>query len=69
MLPQTETLGTVSQLDAGRSHTVMLGRDGRVWEMRAFGRVVEIRDESQRWGSGVDNVGSEVASVHAGWVC
>jgi len=65
VLPQSEKLGPISQLDAGRSHTAMLGQDGRVWEMRAYGRVVEIRDEAQRWGV----AGSEVTSVYAGWVC
>ncbi|GAA6050234.1 hypothetical protein JCM3770_002749 [Rhodotorula araucariae] len=64
VLPQMGTVGPVAQLEAGRAHTVMLGEDGRVWEMRAFGRVVEVRDEARRWGA---ETGSGAAAVQAGW--
>ncbi|BGP39721.1 hypothetical protein JCM10449v2_003672 [Rhodotorula kratochvilovae] len=64
VLPQMGTLGPVAQLEAGRGHAVMLGEDGRVWEMRAFGRVAEVRDEARCWGAGTQN---EVAAVQAGW--
>ncbi|GAA5897494.1 hypothetical protein JCM5296_001142 [Sporobolomyces johnsonii] len=70
ILPQSDAIGPVVQLDAGRRHVVMLGGDGRVWEMRAFGRVVEVVDEGSRWGTSSrsqGDAGRKIASVHAGW--
>ncbi|GAA5987077.1 hypothetical protein JCM5350_003750 [Sporobolomyces pararoseus] len=64
ILPQSESLGPISQLEAGRGHVVMLGQDGKVWEFRSFGRIVEVKDESSRWGPGSRN---EVLSVNSGW--
>ncbi|GAA6019579.1 hypothetical protein JCM11491_001344 [Sporobolomyces phaffii] len=65
LLPQTDVIGPVAQLEAGRSHAIMLGQDGKVYEMRAFGRVVNVADEGRRWG-GADT-SARVTSVHAGW--
>ncbi|GAA5966244.1 hypothetical protein JCM3765_002570 [Sporobolomyces pararoseus] len=66
ILPQSESLGPISQLEAGRGHVVMLGQDGKVWEFRCFGRIVEVRDENSRWGRRAGS-GNEVLSVNAGW--
>ncbi|GAA6062144.1 hypothetical protein JCM10212_003179 [Sporobolomyces blumeae] len=70
VLPQSGSLGAIAQVEAGRSHVVMLGQDGKVHEMRSFGRVVEIRDENQRWGTSASTDrrdGAKVVSVQAGW--
>ncbi|GAA5925200.1 hypothetical protein JCM1841_004683 [Sporobolomyces salmonicolor] len=70
ILHQSDAIGPVVQLDAGRRHVVMLGGDGRVWEMRAFGRVVEVVDAGSRWGTSSraeGDPGRKVVSVHAGW--
>ncbi|GAA5848397.1 hypothetical protein JCM9279_006554 [Rhodotorula babjevae] len=67
VLPQSEALGSVAQLEAGRAHVVMRGEDGRVWEMRAFGRVVEVRDEAGRWGTSAGGGQAAVVLVQAGW--
>ncbi|GJN89046.1 hypothetical protein Rhopal_002020-T1 [Rhodotorula paludigena] len=71
ILPQMGELGPIAQLEAGRVHVVMLGEDGRVWEMRSFGRLVEVRDEARRWGTTAhaadDATRSTIAAVQAGW--
>ncbi|BGP24327.1 hypothetical protein JCM10295v2_003237 [Rhodotorula toruloides] len=41
ILPQMRDVGPVRQVEAGRGHVVMLAEDGKVWEMRTFGRVFE----------------------------
>ncbi|GAA5904446.1 uncharacterized protein JCM6883_006494 [Sporobolomyces salmoneus] len=67
ILPQCDELGPIKQLEAGRGHVIMLGQDGKVWEFRSFGRIVEVKDESLRWGYGATGAAPEVTSVHAGW--
>jgi hypothetical protein len=71
VLPQMPHVGPVKQLEAGRGHIVMLGEDGKVWEMRTFGRVFEVRDEAGRWGPVGDAggaIGRTVVQIEAGWV-
>ena len=68
VLPQSEALGPIAQLEAGRAHVVLRGEDGRVWEMRAFGRVVEVRDEAGRWGASAGGGQGAVVLVQTGWV-
>lgn len=71
VLPQMDEIGPVRQLVAGREHVVLLSEDGKVWEYRAIGRVANIQDEDGRWGSSEQPrlSGSDVVSIHAGWVC
>ncbi|GAA5928330.1 hypothetical protein JCM10213_005709 [Rhodosporidiobolus nylandii] len=70
LLPQRDNLGEVVQLEAGRRHILLLGKDGRVWEMHSFGRAVEVRDEAGRWVAAArldGEAGSAVKAVQAGW--
>ncbi|GAA5903797.1 hypothetical protein JCM8208_006582 [Rhodotorula glutinis] len=67
VLPQSKEVGPVAQVEAGRAHAVMRGEDGRVWELRAFGRVVEVRDEAGRWGASTSDGQGAVVLVQAGW--
>ncbi|KPV75230.1 uncharacterized protein RHOBADRAFT_53234 [Rhodotorula graminis WP1] len=67
VLPQSEAVGPVAQLEAGRAHVVMRGEDGRAWEVRALGRVVEVRDEGGRWGASAGGGQGAIVLVQAGW--
>ncbi|GAA5885629.1 hypothetical protein JCM6882_007502 [Rhodosporidiobolus microsporus] len=70
VLPQSEDIGEAVQLEAGRRHIVALGHDGKVWEFQSFGRAVEVRDETGRWGTvaGAGTLSATgVKAVQAGW--
>ncbi|GAA6007745.1 hypothetical protein JCM10207_004859 [Rhodosporidiobolus poonsookiae] len=72
VLPQMGQIGEVVQLEAGRKHILLLGKDGKVWELHSYGRAVEVRDEGERWGAAArfgegGNVLNAVKAVQAGW--
>ncbi|GAA5968717.1 hypothetical protein JCM11641_000708 [Rhodosporidiobolus odoratus] len=70
VLPQCEQMGELVQLEAGRRHILMRGRDGKVWEMHSYGRAVSVSDDAGRWGESAVADGTRAAAikaVQAGW--
>ncbi|GAA5849559.1 hypothetical protein JCM8547_000497 [Rhodosporidiobolus lusitaniae] len=68
VLPQSDEIGEVVQLEAGRRHLLLLTKAGKVFELHSFGRAVEVRDEAGRWGTAAEGRdGKAVKAVQAGW--
>lgn len=64
ILPASEAIGKVIQLEAGRKHVVLRNERGEVWEYRSFGRAYRVVDATQ-WGTAIN--GKAVVAVEAGW--